>query len=189
MEKKELWERSLIFAAKAHDKSYRKGTKLPYIVHPIEVSFIVSTMTDDEEVIAAAALHDVVEDTHYSIEDIRIRFGDRVALFVEAESENKRKEMSPEESWKIRKKEFLNRLPDEPFEVKIIALADKLSNMRSTMKEYQKVGDAIWDRFNQKNKEEHMWYHNSILTILNEFCEYDSWKEYKELCTHVFGLI
>lgn len=60
MKRNELWEQALIFAAEAHDKSYRKGTGLPYIVHPIEVSFLVAELTGDEEVIAAAALHDVV---------------------------------------------------------------------------------------------------------------------------------
>lgn len=187
MKKYELWEQALMFAAEAHDKAYRKGTMLPYIVHPIEVSFIVAEMTEDEEVIAAAALHDVVEDTKYSIEDIRLRFGDRIAGYVEAESENKRKEMSPEASWKIRKQEFLDKLPQEPAEIKMIALADKLSNMRSTMKEYRKIGDDIWKRFNQKDKREHRWYHTSILGILKEFQECDSWKEYKELCDVIFG--
>ncbi len=186
MKRNELWEQALIFAAEAHDKTYRKGTGLPYIVHPIEVSFLVAELTEDEEVIAAAALHDIVEDTEYTIEDIRRRFGERVACFVAAESENKRNEMSREDSWKIRKQEFLDRLPGEPPEIKMIALADKLSNLRSTMKEFGTIGDAVWERFHQKDKKEHQWYHTEILNILAEFKENPLWKEYKELCETIF---
>lgn len=186
MKKNKLWEQALSFAARAHDKAYRKGTQLPYIVHPIEVSFIVAEMTEDEEVIAAAALHDVVEDTEYTLEEIRMEFGDRVAFYVAAESENKYREMMPEESWKIRKQEFLDKLPNEPKEVKMIALADKLSNIRSTVAEYKRIGDEVWERFHQKDKKEHQWYHTSVCSILSEFSEYDSWKEYKQLCDEIF---
>ena len=78
------------FAAKAHEGQLRKGTKKPYIVHPIEVSEIVSAMTDDEEVICAAVLHDTIEDCRGITKDVlKLRFGDRVAELVAQESEDK----------------------------------------------------------------------------------------------------
>ena len=83
-------------------------------------------------------------------------------------------------------KEFLDKLPGEPMEIKMIALADKLSNMRSTMKEYEKIGDAVWEKFHQKDKNEHQWYHMSVLNILSDFSDNDLWKEYKELCETIF---
>lgn len=78
------------FAAKAHEGQFRKGTKRPYIVHPVEVAEIVGTMTQDEEVICAALLHDTIEDcAGVSEEILRSRFGERVALLVAGESEDK----------------------------------------------------------------------------------------------------
>lgn len=181
-----LWEEALEFAAVAHDKMYRKGTLKPYIVHPIEVSFIVAQMTDDQEIIAAAALHDVVEDTLYTISDIRNRFGERVAELVDSESEDKKRNQNPADTWKERKLESIEKLCNETYDVKLIALADKLSNLRSTMSEYEKIGDKVFERFNQKEKKEHEWYHRSILNILREFREYNSWKEYEMLCNKIF---
>lgn len=103
----------------------RKGTKRPYIVHPIEVSEIVSEMTDDEEVICAAVLHDTIEDCRGITKDVlKLRFGNRVAQLVAQESEDKSL------SWKERKSATIARLKDAPREVQIIGLADKLSNMR-----------------------------------------------------------
>ena len=78
------------FAAKAHAGQFRKGTRRPYIVHPIEVADIVSSMTKDEEVICAAVLHDTVEDCKGITFDIlKLRFGARVADMVAQESEDK----------------------------------------------------------------------------------------------------
>lgn len=88
-----LMDRAIIFATRAHSGTYRKGTHIPYIVHPIEAAAIVATMTDDPDMIAAAVLHDVVEDTDATAEDIRLFFNDHIAKLVEAESENKRKEL------------------------------------------------------------------------------------------------
>lgn len=187
MEEHMLWKRALVFAAMAHDGGYRKGGKQPYIVHPIETSFIVASITDDEEVIAAAALHDVIEDTDVSKEELRQVFGERIAELVDAESEDKRPDLPATETWKLRKQESIQHLKSECKDVKIIALADKLSNLRSTMHEYEKVGDAIWERFNQKDKKEHQWYHMSMLAVLQELSDLEAWKEYQELCEKIFG--
>ena len=112
------------FAAKAHEGQFRKGTRRPYIVHPIEVADIVSTMTKDEEVICAAVLHDTIEDCRGITWDVlRLRFGSRVADMVSQESEDKSK------TWEERKGATVSRLKDAPIEVQMIGLADKLSNM------------------------------------------------------------
>ena len=108
-----LMDRAIIFATRAHSGTYRKGTNIPYIVHPIEAAAIVSTITHDPDMIAAAVLHDVVEDTDATVEEIRFFFNDRIARLVEAESENKRKDLPPQETWMIRKMETLNFLREE----------------------------------------------------------------------------
>ena len=82
----ELLDRAIIFAVKAHAGTERRGKGFPYIVHPMEAMEVVSTMTADQELLAAAALHDTVEDTDVTVSDLRREFGERVASLVEAES-------------------------------------------------------------------------------------------------------
>ena len=103
----ELISEAIAFAVKAHDGMRRKGGLSPYILHPLEASVIVGTMTDDQEIIASAVLHDVVEDTNISIEEIEKNFGKRVKELVECETENKRADLPPDETWRIRKQESL----------------------------------------------------------------------------------
>ena len=108
----DIFDKAIVFATKAHSGSFRKGTTTPYIVHPMEASAIVATMTDDKIILAAAVLHDVVEDTDYTIDDIVKEFGEDVARLVSAESEDKRDNLPSEATWKIRKQETLDYLKD-----------------------------------------------------------------------------
>ena len=153
-----LMDRAIVFATRAHSGTYRKGTSIPYIVHPIEAAAIVSTMSDDPDMIAAAVLHDVVEDTDTTVEEISFFFNSRIAKLVEAESENKRKDLPPQETWMLRKMETLEFLRNQADrEAKILALADKLSNMRAIHRDQNTVGDKLWERFNEKDKSKHGW--------------------------------
>ena len=123
-----LLDAAIIFATKAHSGMTRKGTNVPYIVHPIEAAAIVSTMTDDEEVIAAAVLHDVLEDTEATEDDLLARFGRRITELVIGESENKRRNFPAALTWKIRKQETITFLETEAdTDAKMLALADKLA--------------------------------------------------------------
>ena len=182
----DILDKALIFAVNAHAGAVRKGTNIPYIVHPMEAVAIVASMTNDKEVIAAAALHDVVEDTDYTIKDIENEFGSRIADLVASESENKRPELSEENTWKIRKEETLKHLENASIETKIITLGDKLSNIRAIYRDYLELGDKLWDRFNQKDKNEHAWYYSSIVDLLSDLEKYPAWKEYKDLVKRVF---
>ena len=182
------FERALQYAAVAHRGSSRKGTDIPYIVHPMEAAIIASTVTDDVEIIAAAALHDVVEDTDRTAEDIEREFGSRIAGIVCHESEDKHPEMPASESWEMRKKAFLDSLRDAPYEAKVVALADKLSNMRSMAEDFGRLGDSLWERFNQKDKTKQAWYYCGISEILkDDLGGTDAWREYDGLCGKVFG--
>lgn len=182
-----LLDKATCFAVEKHSGSFRKGTKTPYIVHPVEALAIAATMTDDEEVLAGAVLHDTVEDTDTTIEEVEELFGKRVAELVAAESEDKRREKSSEDTWKIRKEETLEHLKTAPKEVKIITLGDKLSNMRAIYKDYVVLGDDLWNRFNQKDKNEHYWYYSSIAELLSELKDFPAWQEYSELIKKVFS--
>ena len=187
-EGREIIRRAAAFANQAHDGTNRKGKKIPYIYHPAEVAGIVSEMTEDAEVVAAAFLHDVVEDTSYTAEDIRKEFGDRVTRLVLSESEDKRRERPADETWKIRKKEFLEHLPGKERDAKMIALADKLSNLRSLQRDYQERGEELWNIFNQKDPKEHAWYYGEVIRILEkDFPDAPSLQEMKQCYQSVFG--
>ncbi len=185
-EKFQIIERAIIFAAEAHKGQLRKGTGLPYVRHPMETMMIVARMTKDNEVIAAAALHDVIEDTEYSYEDLSNVFGKRVADLVQWESEDKRPDIPKEKSWRIRKEENLAKEKEAPLEAKMIMLGDKLSNMRSTAREYALIGDKIWDRFNMKDPIEQEWYYRSVAESLIVLSETEAYKEYVRLLEQVF---
>ena len=182
-----LMDRAIIFATRAHSGTYRKGTKIPYIVHPIEAAAIVATMTDDPDMIAAAVLHDVVEDTDATLEEIRFFFNERIAKLVEAESEDKRKDLPPQETWMVRKMETLTFLREKADrEAKILALADKLSNMRAIHRDQKTIGDQLWERFNEKSKEKHGWMYRQVAEALSELKDTFAWQEYDRLVRKTF---
>ena len=183
-----LMDRAIVFATRAHSGTYRKGTKIPYIVHPIEAAAIVATMTDDPDMIAAAVLHDVVEDTDATLEEIRFFFNERIAKLVEAESEDKRKDLPPQETWMVRKMETLNFLRYEADrDAKILALADKLSNMRAVHRDQNTIGDKLWERFNEKSKEKHGWMYRQVAEALSDLKDTFAWQEYDDLVRKTFG--
>ena len=179
-------DRAIIFATNAHADQFRKGTQIPYILHPMEAAAIVGSMTTDEEVIAGAILHDVVEDTETTVEDVIRMFGERIGSFVASESENKREDLPAESTWKIRKQETLDHLSAATIEVKMITLGDKLSNIRAIYRDYQVIGDELWQRFNQKDKNERYWYYSSIAKCISELSNYPVYKEYQELLEKTF---
>lgn len=180
-------DQAISFATEAHKGQLRKGSEIPYILHPLEVAAIVGTMTGDDEILAAAVLHDVVEDTDTTIGQIEALFGRRIAGLVAAESEDKREDLPAEATWKIRKQETLDHLRTAPIEVKMITLGDKLSNIRSVYRDYMAIGDALWQRFHQKDKRQHHWYYSGIADRLAELEGYAAYTEYCSLVKRVFS--
>ena len=183
----ELVTKAIIFAANAHDGMRRKKSNSPYILHPMEAAVIVSTMTDDQEVIAAAALHDVVEDAGIKMEEIEENFGARVRELVKSETEDKRADRPPMETWKIRKEESLLVLKNtEDLDVLRVWLGDKLANMRSLYREWKTEGDAMWNNFNQKDPKMQAWYYGTIAEYTSRLSDTSAWIEYKALTEIVF---
>lgn len=173
-------EKAVAFAQKAHAGAVRKGTKIPYITHPVEAAVIVSLMTEDPELIAAALLHDVVEDAGVTEAQLQAEFGPRVAALVMGESEDKSL------SWEERKMATVEHLKHASRETKMLTLGDKLSNIRSTAKDYLVMGDEIWQRFRVTDKQKHGWYYGGILDELSEFSEHPCYQEYVLLYHKVF---
>lgn len=183
-----LVEEAAHFAVDVHTGMKRKGDSTPYFLHPFEVASIAATMTDDEEVLCAALLHDVVEDTPVTMEEIRERFGDRVALLVASETEDKRKHLPSEATWRTRKEESLLELKESTDPgVKIVWLADKLANMRSFMRMKAKRGKALWDTFNQKDPAQQAWYYSEVASLTYDLRDTIAWREYNTLTMIVFG--
>jgi myo-inositol-1(or 4)-monophosphatase len=169
------------FAARAHEGALRKGSRIPYISHPMEVAMIVALMTDDRDLIAAAYLHDVIEDAGVTYQELEEEFGTRIAQLVKKESEDKSK------TWLERKQATIDRLKDARKEDKILAFGDKLSNLRSTAKDYMVVGDEIWQKFRAKDKKLQGWYYISMVDSFGVFKEHPFYQEYLWLLTLVFG--
>ena len=159
----------------------RKGGRMPYIYHPMEVALLVSRMTRDEEVIAAAYLHDVLEDTAVTAQELLLEFGERVLKLVQAETEDKSL------TWKERKGNTIRHLGCASHEVKLLTLADKLSNMRATARDYLMMGDQVWQRFHETRKSSHQWYVAGILEALPGFRSYPEYQEMHRLYEMVFG--
>ena len=183
----ELVSEAIAFAVKAHDGMRRKKSEAPYILHPMEAAVIVGTMSHDQNLIAAAALHDVVEDADITIEEVEEKFGRRVRELVESETEDKRAELPPSATWRIRKEESLAVLKNtDDIGVLMVWLGDKLANMRSIYRDWKVEGDAMWQRFNQKDIKQQAWYYGSIVTLTERLSYTSAWLEYKTLTELVF---
>ena len=184
----ELVSEAIAFAVKAHDGMRRKKSEAPYILHPMEAAVIVGTMSDDQNLIAAAALHDVVEDAGITIEEVEEKFGKRVRELVESETEDKRADLPPSDTWRIRKEESLAVLKNtDDIGVLMVWLGDKLANMRSIYRSWKLEGDAMWQKFNQKDVNEQAWYYFSIVKLTERLSDTSAWLEYKKLTELVFG--
>ena len=183
-----ILDEAITYAVQANAGAYRKGTNTPYILHPLEVAAIVATMTDDLEIIAAAVLHDTVEDTPVSLAEFADKFGHRVADIVNSETENKRQGQSASETWLIRKQETIEHLSKESdLDVKMVALGDKLSNIRAIYRNHLEMGDEVWARFNQHDPNLHGWYYRAIAEVTRELQQYPAWQEYNTLVEKVFS--
>ena len=180
-------DRAIVFAVKAHSGTERRGKGYPYIVHPLEAVEIVATMTNDQELLAAAALHDTVEDTDVTVEQIREEFGDRVADLVASESDTFEEGVSEEDSWHARKQAAIDRLGKAGREAKMVALGDKLSNMRAIARDYAVQGDALWNLFHAKDPKDHEWHYRGLADALRDLEDTFAYKEFESLINQVFA--
>ena len=183
----QLLDRAIIFAVKAHAGTERRGKGFPYIVHPMEAMEIVATMTPDQELLAAAALHDTVEDTDVTVEQIREEFGERIASLVAAESDVMVEGVSEEDSWHARKKAAIDRLANASHDAKMVALGDKLSNMRAIARDYAVQGDKLWSLFHASDPKDHEWHYRGLANSLRELDNTFAFKEFESLIDHVFS--
>lgn len=187
----ELLDRAIVFAVQAHHNSERRGKGFPYIVHPLEAVEIVATITPDQELLAAAALHDTVEDTDVTVEQLREAFGDRIANLVHAESDQINGELfngeNEEQTWHTRKQAAIDRLAKASHDAKIVAMGDKLSNMRAIWRDYQVKGDELWKIFHCSDKAAHEWHYRGLAESLKELEDTFAYQEFVRLINEVFS--
>ena len=184
-----LIEAAVEVASLSHKGQMRKGSQTPYVLHPMEAATICASMTDDPEIIAAALLHDIVEDTDTTLARIREVFGNRVANLVEDESEDKQESQPPAETWKARKVESIEHLKRaaDPG-VCMVCLGDKLSNIRAIQRDLERLGDTVWQRFNEKDPSEHAWYYRTIADVLEaELGSTEAWREFAARIEAIFS--
>ena len=180
-------DKAIVFAVKAHAGTERRGKGFPYIVHPLEAVEIVATMTTDQELLAAAALHDTVEDTDVTLDDIRREFGDRVAKLVEEESDVFMEGVSEADSWHERKQAAIDRLSRASRDAKMVALGDKLSNARIIYRDFVQNGDKLWSIFHVTDVKEHEWHYRGLASSLKELEGTFAYTEFTDLVEKIFG--
>ena len=183
-----LVDAAIRFAIDAHAGTERRGKGFPYVLHVLEAASIVATMSPDPELLAAAVLHDTVEDTYVTLEQIRAQFGARVAALVEAETDRLFAVEDESKTWRARKQAAIDRIAAAPRDAKMVALGDKLSNMRAIAMDYRRQGDALWTLFHAPGgRADHAWHYYGLAASLAELEGTDAYREFKSLVEEVFG--
>ncbi len=162
----ERLDKAIRIASWAHEQAHehRKGGDIPYIIHPFGVMLIAGSVTDDEDILIACLLHDVLEDVPskiYDEEKMQKDFGDKVLNIV--------KDVTKDRSlsdWYEVSKNYLNHLEFKACdEAIIVSVADKTHNLESTLFDYKELGDKIWDIFTTKNGSDQLWWYNAVLEV------------------------
>lgn len=183
------FDNAVQFAVNAHSGMTRKGTVVPFILHPMESAAIASSITTDEDVIIAALLHDTVEDARVDPEKIREAFGGRVLSLVLADTEENPGPVVDGDVWDERKNamiEFLKEKADR--DEKIVILSDRLSNLRSILSDKKIMGDAIWEvNHDQTDKYKQHWFYQSVADEMGELAGSTAYDEFISLIEEIFG--
>jgi (p)ppGpp synthase/HD superfamily hydrolase len=180
-----LVDAALIYAARAHRHQVRKGTDVPYIVHPVGVMLLLEHAGEtDPELLAAALLHDTLEDAGATVDELAQLFGQRVADIVVGCTE-------PDHGsapWEVRKQHTVAHLRGAPRDVQLVSAADKLHNLTSMTLEHVEQGDQLWQRFN-RGRASIEWYYRSIAASLSatDLADHPIVRELQATITTFFG--
>lgn len=152
------------FASAAHAGQYRKGTRVPYLIHPLRVAAILLEAGCAEDLAVAAVLHDTVEDCFVTLDQIRRLFGSRIAELVAGASE-------PDKTlpWEHRKQHTIDYLQTADNDQLLVSLADKLDNIRSIREDLALHGELAWRRFRRGRDKQH-WYYESLSAVFTDRC-------------------
>lgn len=178
-------DKAIGFAAKAHKGQKRKIGPLPYIVHPFGVAMILAKMGCEDAIIIAGLLHDVVEDTKKTLDDVRETFGEEVANIVAGCTELPKKDYE----WAERKRDMIHKLRDASLAVKLVAAADKYHNLSHTLYNRRNKKIDLWKHFGQ-GKGQQAWYYrtvtDSLVANVPNFEEYSIFKDLRLVVDQTF---
>ncbi len=164
----------------AHENQVRKLDQDIYVAHPLEVGMLLAKYGMSDEVICSGILHDTVEDTDMTLDDIEAKFGKIVKTYVGFCSETNKCL-----DWKTRKINYLSQIASAPLDVLFIVCVDKLTNIMSIYRNIDKMGDSIWDYFNA-GYEEQKWYYSEILEILHPISYHPLYRQLNHYVSLVF---
>jgi len=155
------------------------------VIHPLRVGLKLAELGCFDDIVAAGILHDTVEDTPVTVEDLKRDFGEKVTAFVGGASEPDKSD-----TWENRKHHTIEYLKTAPREVLLISAADKLDNAKETLVHLKEVGDKHWAAFNRP-KEQQRWYYKSLAEVFVSRIEDDTtdrlFREYKQEVDKIFG--
>ena len=177
--------RAVEYARKVHS-GYRKGTEVPYMAHLLGVAALVLGETGHvpfrvtENMVIGALLHDAVEDEGGlpRLHDIEENFGKEVAKIVEGCSDSFDEDASKKQEWEVRKKTYIDRLPNESEGTLLVSVADKVYNARAILEDYRNIGPEVWKRF-KRGRNAQLWYFNELIKIYDLRCP--DWRLVQEL--------
>jgi (p)ppGpp synthase/HD superfamily hydrolase len=152
------------YAMEKHGRQTRKGSDIPYLGHLLSVAGLVIDADGTETQAIAALLHDAAEDQggEATLAEIREKFGTEVAAIVDECSDTFE---TPKPPWRERKENYIRHLPGASDDAILVSLADKLHNARALLRDFRDVGDKLWERFNEQDPQEHLWYYRSLLKV------------------------
>ncbi len=181
-------EQAIRAAAVLHKGQVRRGqTPLPYVTHLYAVAFIVADYTNDEDTIIAALLHDTIEDTDYTQEELQDDFGGNVMEIVLGVTEPHTPE-GQTRSWKENKKLYLKQLSKAPKGSLIVAAADKIHNMRCVVEEYYDNHSQFIADFGG-SLEDRLITYQEISNVLNRKLENEILAEFNHVFTEYKNFI
>ena len=165
--KRNLVSQAFDFAYRVHGQTTRKGSAIPYITHPLNVMIILLRNNALEELLAAALLHDVVEDEEVTFQELTEIFGKKVCYLVKEVSEPLAlidKALNRTETWRARKEHTIQSLQKATHEVKMLSCADKLANISDMLHDQTIIGAKLWSKFNA-SKQNQQWYYDSLVEV------------------------
>ena len=154
---------ALQVSAKAHNDQVRKGSDTPYLVHPVGVMLILAEFTNNDEVLAAALLHDVLEDCSdvYSESQMRREFGDEITGIVKAVTKD-----SAITDWRARNDNYLATLrASNNGSAIMVCAADKINNLVDVLEDYEAMGPVVWEKFSA-GKDDQLWWYNAAYELI-----------------------
>ncbi len=176
-----LIDQAILFATRAHQGQMRKASDTPYISHPFGVGVLLLQNGCEESLVAAGLLHDTLEDTDTTEEELSTLFGDDLLILVKGCSE-------PDKSlsWEERKTHTISSLKHASIGVCLVTCADKLHNLKTLYEDRKQLGDAIWERF-ARDYDHQKWYYTSVTAVLKErIGEHPLYKQLEEEVTRFF---